>query len=268
MAMDLLFVMDPIAGLHPRKDTSIDLMTAAQKRRHRVYWCEPRHLRLAGGKVLARAQEVDVDPEREPFFIARTEMELYALNFPSLIPETLITAALSDVRQFIHDVGAAVLKPVDGNGGRGVFVVKKGDSNIAPLTETLTDNGRLAIVVQRFLTEVDQGDKRVILVDGQVLGAINRVPLPGEHRANIHVGGQVYSCTLNDREREVCAALQPRLVLDGLMFVGIDLIGGYLTEINVTSPTGVQEIRQVGGPDISPMVIERLEAMSQGREKI
>jgi glutathione synthase len=185
--------------------------------------------------------------------------KLYALRFPEWVPETRITSSLAEVKNFLKTHEHIVLKPLDGNGGRGVFLARRGDSNLGPIVEALSFNGKVHMLIQRYLPEVKAGDKRIVLVDGEPLGVLNRVPQGDDHRANLHAGGKAVASELSERERQMCAALKPALLRDGLFFVGIDVIGGYLTEVNVTSPTGIQEIRALGGPDIAPEVIAHLE---------
>jgi glutathione synthase len=194
-----------------------------------------------------------------PDTLLNANEKLYALSFPAWVPPSLVTSSLADVRAFMATHEHIVLKPLDGNGGRGVFAVKKGDSNLAPMVDALTNEGKRHLIAQRYLPEVAMGDKRIILVNGEIAGAINRVPPSGDHRANMHIGGKAVATEITERERTLCEALKPSLLRDGLLFVGIDVIGGYLTEINVTSPTGVQEIRRLSGVDISPTVIAYIE---------
>ncbi|MCZ8150148.1 MAG: glutathione synthase, partial [Roseomonas sp.] len=153
-----------------------------------------------------------------------------------------------------------ILKPLFGNGGAGVFHVKPEDPNLNSLLEMFTERSREPLVVQRYVPDVRKGDKRIILVDGVAMGAINRVPAAGEARSNMHVGGRPEPTTLTDREREICAAIGPELRKRGLIFVGIDVIGGYLTEINVTSPTGLQEIARFDGIHLERAIWDAIEA--------
>ena len=183
--------------------------------------------------------------------------KLYTLHFSRHMPRTLVTARASEVTAFLDEVGGrAVVKPLDGAGGAGVLLLTKGDKNTKSILELLTSEGRKLVMAQEFLPAVTAGDKRVLLLDGEVLGAINRVPQGDDIRSNIHVGGRVEPCEVTEAERAIVADIAPRLRADGLVFVGLDLIGGRLTEVNVTSPTGIQELSRHRGEDVATRVIE------------
>lgn len=186
--------------------------------------------------------------------------KLYTLNFPSLIPPTLVTSDMARLRTFLAEVGGeAILKPLDACGGAGIFLIRTGDRNLNSIIETATANGRRLIMAQRYLPEIRQGDKRVILLDGQPLGAVLRVPREDDHRGNIHVGGNCVRSALTARDLEIVAAVGPRLCADGLVLVGLDIIGDYLTEVNVTSPTGVQEINDLDGVCLEQSILNLAE---------
>lgn len=183
--------------------------------------------------------------------------KLYALGFPNLIPQTLVTSKLALLREFLEDLGGQmIIKPLDGAGGRGIFFVQRNDRNLNSLLETATDDGRTLIIAQQYIPEVRQGDKRILLLDGEPLGAVLRVPRDDDTRSNIHAGGRCESAPITRNDRKIIAALQPRLRADGLYFVGIDVIGNYLTEVNVTSPTGVQEIDNLTGSDLARSILD------------
>lgn len=182
--------------------------------------------------------------------------KLFAMAFPALTPPTLLTRDPARIRAFADVHGRVVIKPWDGNGGRGVMVSASDDPNLPAMIEVLSDEGRRAILVQQYLPAIREGDKRVILIDGEPVGAMLRVPGPRDHRGNMHVGATVHATGLTDRERELCDVLRPVLRDEGLVFVGIDLIGGLLTEINVTSPTGIQEINRLDGVHLEAQVID------------
>jgi len=186
--------------------------------------------------------------------------KLYALHFAQHMPKTLVTANEEHVYAFLDEIGGkGVIKPLDLAGGSGVMMLTKGDKNTRAIVQTVTaENTRLAMV-QEFLPAVEHGDKRVLLLDGQVLGAINRVPRKDDFRSNIHVGGSVEPYELTKEERAMVADLAPRLQADGLIFVGLDVIGGKLTEVNVTSPTGIQQLSQHLGRDVAADVIAWVE---------
>ena len=178
----------------------------------------------------------------DPVHVRNAPEKLLVTHFEGLMPPTLITADRAQILDFRKEYKDIVLKPLFGNGGAGVFHVTPGDENLNSLLELFTQLYREPVIVQAYLPEVRQGDKRIILVDGKAAGAVNRVPASGEARSNLHVGGKAMKAALTARDREICDAIGPTLRERGLIFVGIDVIGNYLTEINVTSPTGIQEI--------------------------
>ena len=195
----------------------------------------------------------------DPKEVRNAPEKLFVLNYPQFMPETLITRDPVELAAFRRAHGDIILKPLYGNGGAGVFHIKPGDENLNSLLEMFTQMFREPLIVQRYLPEVRQGDKRIILVDGEPVGAINRVPAEGEARSNMHVGGRAERSDLTKREQEICAAIGPALREQGLIFVGIDVIGDYMTEINVTSPTGIQEIDRYDGVNLSALVWDAIE---------
>lgn len=196
----------------------------------------------------------------DPFWVRNYPEKLLVLDFPELTPPTSIARDLSTIKAFKEKHGDIILKPLYGNGGAGVFRLDANDRNLTSLHELFTGFSREPLIVQKFLPDVSKGDKRVILVDGEVAGAINRVPAEGETRSNMHVGGRPEKIGLTDRDREICAAIGPLLKEKGQIFVGIDVIGDYLTEINVTSPTGIQELERFDGVNIAGRIWEAIEA--------
>jgi glutathione synthase len=195
----------------------------------------------------------------DPAHVRNAPEKLFVTEFKELMPPTLITSDRAEIAAFRAEHQDIILKPLYGNGGAGVFRVKADDENMGALLEMFTVFYREPVVVQRYVPEVRQGDKRIILVDGEFAGAINRVPAKGEARSNMHVGGRPEPTTLTAREKDICAALAPQLKRRGLIFTGIDVIGNYLTEINVTSPTGIQEVKRFGGADIAVMIWDAIE---------
>jgi glutathione synthase len=190
--------------------------------------------------------------------------KLYALRFPEQIPQTLVTCDMRRIKDFMEEHGGEmIIKPLDGCGGSGVFYLNTQDRNTNAILEAATDNGRKMIMAQRYLPEIRQGDKRIIVLNGKPLGAVLRVPLETETRGNIHVGGQVVKTEVSERDHEICAALAPLLRADGLYFVGLDIIGSYLTEVNVTSPTGIQEIDALDGVCLESDVVDFVEQQVQ-----
>ncbi|MGD0192449.1 MAG: glutathione synthase [Rhizomicrobium sp.] len=195
----------------------------------------------------------------DPFHVRNAPEKLFVTEFKSLMPPTVITTDRAEIAAFRAEHKDIILKPLYGNGGAGVFRVKPDDENLGALLEMFTQFYREPVIVQRYVPEVRQGDKRIILVDGIFSGAINRVPASGEARSNMHVGGRPEATTLTKREEDICAALAPELKRRGLIFTGIDVIGDYLTEINVTSPTGIQEVKRFGGADIAQLIWDAIE---------
>jgi len=186
--------------------------------------------------------------------------KLYALNFPDLIPPTLVSGSMGRLKEFMKDQGGEmIIKPLDGCGGSGVFYLNEKDRNVNALLETATANGQNPTMAQRYIPEVRRGDKRIIVLDGEPLGAVLRVPLENEARSNIHVGGRVVKADLTARDREICRVMAPSLKKMGLYLVGLDVIGNYLTEVNVTSPTGIQEINALDKVNIEAKVIDFIE---------
>ena len=183
--------------------------------------------------------------------------KLYALNFPSVIPTTLVAHDATRLKAFLDELGGEmIIKPIDGHGGAGIFYVRKDDRNLNSILETMTRDGREAIIAQQYIPEVRQGDKRLIALNGEPIGCTLRVPRADENRGNIHVGGTCVKADITGRDREICRTVAPFLQRDGLYFVGLDIIGDYLTEVNVTSPTGVQEIDRLNHTCLEAQVID------------
>ncbi|MGB8623598.1 MAG: glutathione synthase [Paracoccaceae bacterium] len=196
----------------------------------------------------------------DPFWVRNYPEKLLVLQFRDLIPPTLIARDLSTIRRFKEHHGDIILKPLYGNGGAGVFRLDPNDRNLSSLHEMFTGLSREPLIAQKFLPDVSNGDKRVILVDGEPVGAINRVPQAGETRSNMHVGGRAEKAELTARDREICAEIGPLLREHGQIFVGIDVIGDYLTEINLTSPTGIMELERFDEVNIAGRIWEVIEA--------
>ncbi len=307
--MRFVYVMDPMAGLLPDKDTTFAFQRASQRRGHVSLHCLARDLFVNLGDLFARVRPVTVSDEAphyslgEPFDVriadtqavfirkdppfdqeylyatlllehvrGRTVLvndprgirdaneKLYALHFAQHSPRTMVTADRGRILSFVDEVGGkAVIKPLDGAGGAGVLLLEKGDKNARAIVDLLTGEGRRLIILQEYLPAVRQGDKRVLLLDGELLGAINRVPRSDDLRSNIHVGGTVVPTDATAEERAVIASMAPRLRADGLVFVGLDMIGSKLTEVNVTSPTGIQELSRHVGRDVAADVVAWVE---------
>ncbi len=310
MSLAVAIQMDPIESIDIEGDSTFALALEAQARGHALFHYLPQNLSLRDGRVLARAQPLQVRREADNFFTKGAEEtldlagidvvlmrqdppfdmayitathvlehihpqtlvvndpvsvrnapeKLFVTHFDGLMPPTLITSNRDDIIAFRAEHGDIIVKPLYGNGGAGVFHVTPDDENLTALLEIFTDLYREPVIAQRYLPEVRQGDKRIILVDGKPVGAINRVPAKGEARSNMHVGGTPLKSELTPREHEICAAIGPALKERGLLFVGIDVIGDYLTEINVTSPTGIQEIDRFDGSNLSALIWDAIEA--------
>jgi glutathione synthase len=201
----------------------------------------------------------------DPASVRNAPEKLFVTEFPELMPPTLITRSLEQLKAFRAEFGDIIVKPLYGNGGAAVFRLSPEDTNAGSLVELFQTVFREPFVVQRYLPEVRKGDKRIILVDGKPVGAINRVPAADETRSNLHVGGKPEAAQLTAREREICDAIGPELSRRGLIFAGIDVIGDYLTEVNVTSPTGIREVRRFGGPDIAALIWDVVENKAASR---
>ena len=195
----------------------------------------------------------------DPASVRNAPEKLLVTEFTTLTPPTLITRDRGRIADFRAEYGDIIVKPLYGNGGAGVFRITGGDENLVALLEMFEGAFREPFVVQRYLPDVRKGDKRIILVEGEPVGIINRVPAVGEARSNMHVGGRAEAAEMTARDREICAAIGPKLRERGLVFVGIDVIGDYLTEINVTSPTGIREVKRFGGADIAALIWDAIE---------
>jgi glutathione synthase len=196
----------------------------------------------------------------DPSSVRNAPEKLFVTHFPGVMPPTLITTDRREIMAFRDEHKDLIVKPLFGNGGAGVFHIKPDDENLTSLLELFTEMFREPVIIQKYLPEVRQGDKRIILVDGVAVGGINRVPAAGEARANMHVGGQALKTNLTPREHEICEIIGPTLREQGLIFVGIDVIGDYMTEINVTSPTGIQEMNRFDGSQIERLIWDAIEA--------
>ena len=197
----------------------------------------------------------------EPAGLREANEKLYALNFPGAIPPTVVTYEIPRLKRFMEEQGGKmIVKPLDGHGGEGIFLAHTRDRNLNAILEAVTRFESRPIMGQRYLPEIRNGDKRLIVLNGEPLGCTLRVPRDDENRGNIHVGGNCVKAEITARDREICRMLRPRLERDGLYFVGLDIIGDYLTEVNVTSPTGIQEIDRLDGVNLEAQVIDFVEA--------
>jgi len=194
-----------------------------------------------------------------PSAVRNAPEKILVTEFPELMPPTLVTRDRKLIHEFRAEHGNIILKPLYGNGGAGVFFLQQGDQNLASLIELFEQSFREPFMVQKYLPDVRKGDKRIIIIDGEPVAGLNRIPAEGEARSNMHVGGRPELSPLTARELEICATIGPALKERDMIFVGIDVIGDYLTEINVTSPTGIREIKRFGGPDIAVLIWDAIE---------
>jgi glutathione synthase len=310
MALRLLYVMDPMAGVLPDKDTTFLFQLEGERRGHTQLHCLPDDLYVSRTIPYARVRPLRVrrdepywalgEPAEEPLtafdvvlmrkdppfdmaYVFATQLlglidprttlvmndprglreaneKLYALNFPDVIPPSVVTRDADRLKAFMHELGGElIVKPLDGAGGAGVFHLREGDRNVNAILEAITREGRRLVMGQQYLPAARAGDKRLIVLDGQPIGAVLRIPQEDETRGNIHVGGRVAQAPVDDRDREICRRLAPRLATDGLYFVGLDVIDGLVTEINVTSPTGIQEINRFDGVSLESNVLDFVE---------
>jgi glutathione synthase len=201
----------------------------------------------------------------DPASVRNAPEKLFVLQFRDLMPPTLLSLDAGEIRAFWEEHGDIILKPLFGNGGAGIVHLRPGDENLNSLLEMYAQINREPVMVQRYVPEVRQGDKRIILVDGEPKGAVLRVPATGEARANLHVGGRAVKTVLTPREQHICATIGPTLREQGLIFVGIDVLGDYITEINVTSPTGIQEIGRLNNDNLAAKIWDAIEAKVAGK---
>jgi glutathione synthase len=202
-----------------------------------------------------------VNPEKtlvvnSPHGLRTANEKMYALQFTDVIPDTIVSQDKRVIRQFVEQQGSAVIKPLGGKGGEGILFIEPGDRNFNSLLEVSTHHYRTPVMVQSYLPAAKDGDKRIILLNGESIGAVNRIPTGSEFRGNMAVGGRVAAADITERDQQICDRVAPRLIQDGLYFVGLDVIGGYLTEINVTSPTGIREIDRLSDVRLAPKVID------------
>lgn len=308
--MKLLFVVDPLAGLKPRKDSSVAMMRAAAVRGHAVFAAEARQLQVADGIAGAACSALDVrrdddwfriahagtraladfdavlmrtDPPVDTDYLLATQLlgvaehngarilnrpaalrdfneKLAILNFPQFIAPTLISADAGGIANFLTDQRDIIVKPLTEMGGSGIFRLTLADPNRNAIVETLTRRGQRPIMAQRYLPAISEGDKRILLIDGEVVPwALARIPLPGETRGNLAAGGTARAQPLSARDREIAETIAPWAQANGIFLAGLDVIGDCLTEINVTSPTGFQEIATQTGHDVAAQFIAALE---------
>ncbi|MBW4651146.1 MAG: glutathione synthase [Kastovskya adunca ATA6-11-RM4] len=205
-----------------------------------------------------------INPEKTlvvntPSGLRMANEKMYALQFQDVIPETIVSRDKAVIKKFVEKQGAAVLKPLGGKAGEGILFLEAGDRNFNSLIEVSTQRGREPVMIQTYLPAAKEGDKRIILLNGEAIGAVNRIPTGSEFRGNMAVGGRVAPTEITEQDRKICDRLASQLRKDGLYFVGIDVIGGYLTEVNVTSPTGIREIDRLSNIRVGKQVIEWVE---------
>jgi glutathione synthase len=278
MTLNVAVQMDPIARINVRGDSTFALLLEAQKRGHGLSYYTPDKLSQVGDDFFAPVQLLTVRDDvgdhftlgeriqpktlvvNDPASVRNAPEKLFVMNFPQLMPPTLISRDLDEINAFRDTHGAVVMKPLHGHGGAAVFRIMPQDMNFGSLFDMFSVTFKEPWVIQRFLPNVMHGDKRIILVDGEFAGAVNRVPAADDLRSNMVRGGTPKETDLTPREREICDRLGPALRERGLIFVGIDVIGDYLTEINVTSPTGIVAIDKFNGTDTAALIWEAIEA--------
>jgi glutathione synthase len=311
MSLTVGVLMDPLAAIRPRKDSTVAMLIEATRRGYDILYASPETLRLEPGKAsalwteirtedsdthwyrtgssrLLTVDQLDVlllrrDPPVDSDFLADTlwaslgkqakplivnnpqalrgcNEKLFAMEFPQCCPPTLVARDAAALKTFVAMHEAVVLKPLDGMAGRSIFRTFAADPNLNVILETLTDGGRHFALAQKFLPEIAQGDKRILLIDGEpVPFSLARIPQGGDFRGNLARGGRGVAQPLSERDRWICAQVAPELRRRGLMFVGIDVIGDYLTEINVTSPTGIRDIDNQAGTHIASLLFDAIE---------
>src|SRR5882762_5223965 len=281
MKLNVAVQMDPIARINMRGEelvAPVQLLTVRDEAGNHFTLGEPHREPLTQFDVILLRQDPPFDlayitsthflerihPKtlvvNNPASVRNAPEKIFVMDFPQLMPPTLISRDLDEINAFRDTHGAVVMKPLHGHGGAAVFRVMPQDMNFGSLFDMFSVTFREPWVIQRFIAEVKQGDKRIILVDGEFAGAVNRVPAPDDLRSNIVRGGAAKATELTPREREICETLGPALRERGLLFVGIDVIDGNLTEINVTSPTGIRAIARLGGPDVAARIWDAIEA--------
>ena len=307
---DLGIVMDPVTTLHRKKDSTLAMIKAAERRGWRVRYILQGDMHLAGNRVMAFMRDISIDLDSEPFWsLGEVELEpmtdldlvlmrkdppfdmeylyathlleqveaagtpvvnrpqslrdcnekLFATRFPECGPPLVVTRRADVLRSFLAEQGDVVMKPLDGMGGASIFHIRPGDTNLSVIIETLTEHGQRMIMAQRYLPEIRDGDKRILVIDGEpVPFALARIPASGETRGNRAAGGRGEARPLSNRDRWICEQVAPQLRARGLRFVGLDVIGDYLTEINVTCPTCIRELDAQCGLDIAGDLLDRL----------
>ena len=312
MTINIGFVMDPIASINPKKDSSLAMIRAAVKKGWNIFYMQQKDLYIDNGKAFALQQQLVLcenktdwyqlgekessplsnlsvimmrkDPPFDNEYIYSTYIlelaenegslvvnkpqslrdaneKLYTAWFPQCSPDTLVTRSAELFRKFLDKHQDIILKPLDGMGGASIFRVRHDDPNIAVIVETLTEYGNQSAMAQRFIPEITEGDKRILVIDGTAVPfALARIPAKGETRGNLAAGGKGVSVPLSERDYWIVEQVAPTLVAKGLIFVGLDVIGDYLTEINVTSPTCIQELDEANGLDIAGQLMDCIEA--------
>jgi glutathione synthase len=310
-SLNIGVLMDPVAGIRPRKDSTVAMLIEATRRGHRILYASPDALRIEPGRAYAqwvelkaldsesnwyetgRSVTADVasldvlllrrDPPVHSDFLADTlwaslgsgskpliinnpqslrdcNEKLFALHFPECCPPTLVAREAAALKTFVATYGACVLKPLDGMAGRSIFRTAPDDPNLNVILETLTEAGQHFALAQKFLPEIAQGDKRILMIEGEpVAFSLARIPQGGDFRGNLARGGRGTAQPLSERDRWICAQVAPELRRRGLLFVGLDVIGDYLTEINVTSPTGIRDIDAQSGLNIAGLLFDAIE---------
>lgn len=309
---NILFIMDPIATVNPKKDSTLAMMIAAQKKNWQLFYAEQQDLYVDNGKPFVTRKTVSVDLSQDDWYqlgesetVALDDLDvvmmrkdppfdneyiystyilelaerlgslivnkpqslrdanekLFTAWFPECTPDTVVSRRADILRNFITKHGDTILKPLDGMGGASIFRVKANDPNIGVIIETLTEHGKVTAMAQKFIPEITEGDKRILVINGKPIPyALARIPAKGETRGNLAAGGTGVAVPLSDSDYEIVECIAPTLIEKGLIFVGLDVIGSSLTEINVTSPTCIREIDAAYGTDIATDLMDAIEA--------
>jgi len=281
MSLKIGVVMDPIGNINFKKDSTLAMLLEAQSRGWTLFYMEQADLYMAhdvaraqmkplkvfndafnmdyiySTYILEKAEEKGTLIINKPQSLRDANEKLFTNNFPQCMPPTLVSSQAENIKTFYQEHKDIILKPLDGMGGASVFRIKPGDSNLGVIIETLTKHGTTLAMVQRFIPEIKQGDKRILLINGEPIPyALARIPAKGETRANLAAGGEGVGIELTDRDRWICEQVAPLLKAKGLIFVGIDVIGDYLTEVNVTSPTCIRELDKQFNINISAVLMD------------
>ena len=252
------FQIDPVHTLNHNTDSTLPMILESQKRKNRNFIFSPSTLTFKKNTVYALAKEIKFKNNKLSSYSTSRE-KILMLKFKDIIPPTLITRSRSEIDLFMNNLKRCVIKPLYGNGGQGIFLLDRNDKNYNQIIEKFIDEENTPFIVQKYLPEIKKGDKRIILINGEPVAALKRIPKKNEFRSNIHVGGNTEAVEISKNDRKICSIIKKTLIREKLFFAGIDVIGNYLTEINVTSPTCIQEIKKLRNIDIAKILLDKLD---------